>query len=349
LFTFAFPHFVKAGMLNKTGMKVSNETKVGALTAVAITVLILGFNFLKGKNLTKTSDTLYAVFPDVEGLAVASPVYANGLQIGRITDLEAHDEKLSGILVTLTLSESIRIPTTSYATMSKSLLGSASIKIILGSGEKIIQDGDTIRVQMTPDLLEDVKNAVTPAMEKINKTLGSLEEVIHKLDATIDPRMQNNLQSMIQNLNASSASLRNLLDPQQGKLAQTLENTRSITANIAGNNSTIDSSLNNIKELTHKIAALDLEQTIASIKQTLDQLEKTLSNVNNKEGTIGALLQERNLYEEIRQTNRSLNTLLDDLKTNPKRYVSISVFGKKDKSTPLAKPLYDTLSVKGNQ
>lgn len=329
-------------------MKVSNETKVGALTAIAITVLILGFNFLKGKNLTKTSDTLYAVFPDVEGLAIASPVYANGLQIGRVTELEANDQRLNGILVTITLSESVQIPNNSYATMTRSLLGTTSIKVILGNNDQRINDGDTIRVQMTPDLFAEVKNAVTPAMDNINKTLKSLEQVIQKLNATIDPQTQNNLQSLVQNLNTSSAHLKTLLDPKEGKLAQTLENSRKITSNLADNNSTIDSSLHNIQLITQKIAALNLQQTIESIKTTMDQLEKAISRLNSNESSLGALLHEKTLYEELRQTNRSLNTLLDDLKTNPKRYINVSVFGKKDKSVPLEKPLYDTLPDKGN-
>lgn len=330
-------------------MKVSNETKVGALTAIAITVLILGFNFLKGKNITERSHTIYAVFPDVDGLAIASPVLANGLQVGRVADLEAKDENLTGIVVTITLSKNIKLPANSYLTMTRSLLGSTSVKVIVGSSNQFVQEGDTLDVKLTPDMLTDVKNSLNPAVEHINKTLVALENVIQKLNTVMDPRTQNNLQAIISNLNNASASLSQLLNPLTGKLSHTLNNVDRITANLAAKNGSIDSSLDNIQVLSGKLAQLKFSETLGSLKKTLDELELTLSKMNSREGTIGALLHERKLYEEIRQTNRSLTTLLDDVKTHPKRYINFSVFGKKDKSTPLQTPIYDSIPFKGNK
>lgn len=330
-------------------MKVSNETKVGALTAIAIAVLILGFNFLKGRNITEKSNTIYAVFPDVDGLAAASPVYANGYQVGRVADLEAKDENLSGIVVTITLTKSFNIPANSYATMTKSLLGTTSVKIILGNEKNFIKEGDTLRVQATPDMFAEVKNSLNPAVENLSKTLASLDGVIKKLDAVVDPTAQKNLQSIIANLNTASQNLTALLDTKNGKLASTLNNVESITGNLAKNNGKIDSSLSNVQTATAKIADLKIAETLENLKKTLTQLEQTITKLNNPNSTVGALLNDRKLYDEIRQTNRSLTTLLDDFKTHPKRYVTVSVFGKKDKSAPLQKPIFDSIPDKGNQ
>lgn len=331
-------------------MKVSNETKVGALTAIAITVLILGFNFLKGKNITERSHTVYAVFPDVDGLATASAVLANGFQIGRVAELEASDEALSGIVVSITLSKNIKIPATSYATLSKSLLGTTTVKVVLGDPNgRFLNEGDTLGVKTTPDLLTDVKNSFNPAVDQARKTLVALEKVINQLHAVIDPGTQKNLQSIIANLNSSSESLKVLLDPAKGKLSNTLTHMERITGNLAANNGAIDSSLDNIQRLTGKLSQMDLPETLTSLKKTLDELERTLSKINSRESSIGALLNDRKLYEEVRQTNRSLTTLLDDVKLHPKRYVNVSVFGKKDKSAPLQKPLYDSIPFKGHE
>ena len=329
-------------------MKISNETKVGALTAVAITVLILGFNFLKGRNITDRNHVLYGVFPDVEGLAPASPVYVNGFQVGRVTDLVAKDENLSGILVTITLTKNVNLPVNSYATVTKTLLGTTSIKIAMGSSTTYLNEGDTLAVQPSSDLMTDVKNSINPAVNNINKTLAALESVIQKLNTVLDPKTQNNLQSIIANLNTASQSLTTLLDTRNGKLSHTLDNLESVTGNLAKNNNKIDASLSNLQQLTGKMAQLKLEETLAAFKSTLSELESTLAKANNRQSSIGALLNEKKLYEEVRQTNRSLNILLDDLKTNPKRYINVSVFGKKDRAVPLKKPIYDTLPDKGN-
>ena len=329
-------------------MKVSNETKVGALTAIAITVLILGFNYLKGKNITERSNTIYAVFPSVEGLASSSAVLINGYQVGRVADMEAKDKNLSGIIVTINLTKNINIPENSFALIEKSLLGSTTVKIMLGSSGKYISEGDTLQVKEKPDLMSEFKTTLNPAVDNINKTLVSLDAVIQKLNGIIDPSMKNNLQSVIANLSTSSQSLVNLLNNQTGALAKSLNHVEGITGNLQKNNGKIDSTLANLQKATAKFAEVNVAETIDALKKTLTQLEKTIAKMNSENGSIGALLNDRKLYDEIRQTNRSLNTLLDDFKTNPKRYVNVSVFGKKDKSSPLTKPIYDSSSTKGN-
>ena len=178
-------------------MKVSNETKVGALTAVAITLLILGFNYLKGKNITTRSDTIYAIFPSVAGVTPSTAVFINGLQVGRVSELEEKDKNMSGIIVTIHLSKEINIPNNSYATIDRSLLGSSNVSIVLGNSAQFIADGDTLLVREKPDLVNEFKTSLDPAIDNINKTLVSLDAVIQKLNSIIDPNVKNNLQSDI--------------------------------------------------------------------------------------------------------------------------------------------------------
>ena len=140
-----------------------------------------------------------------------------------------------GILVTINLAKNINIPVNSYATLSRTLLGTTSVKLILGNGTEWIKDGDTLLAKLTPDLLANVKNNLDPAMQNINKTLAALENVIQKLNSVLDPKTQNNLQSLIANLNTSSASLTALLNVQKGKLAQSLDHVEKITGTLASN------------------------------------------------------------------------------------------------------------------
>lgn len=324
-------------------MKISNETKVGALTAIAITVLILGFNFLKGKDLSTSSTTLYTEFPNVKGLLVSNPVMINGLQVGKVTALREKDKNMSGIIVTLSISRNINIPANSVATMSSELLGSTAVDIHLGQGSDLIKSGDTLRSTRSLGIMEKFEDKLDPTVAGLNKTIASLDEVLQKFNTILDPNTRGNLQSIIANLANSTKYLERHLDPQSGKLAKTLDNVESITATFARNTGKIDTTFSNLQRTSSRLAEADLEGAIKSLKNNMDQLEQVIAKMQTKDGTLGALLNDRQLYDEIRKTNRSLNILLDDFRVNPKRYVNISVFGKKDKKGPLMAPVNDSI------
>lgn len=204
-------------------MKVSNETKVGALTAIAITLLILGFNFLKGKRITEAKNTIYTVFPQVEGLNTASPVFINGYQVGRVADLDPVDQNLSGILVTIHLSGDLNIPENSTTTIEKSLLGTTTLKIMKGDSPNFVNDGDTLPSRQMPDLFSQVNTYLTPAVDNINKTLVGLQTTLQRVNSILDPEAEKNIHALLKNINTTSQSLTQLLDPQAGSLAHTLK------------------------------------------------------------------------------------------------------------------------------
>lgn len=324
-------------------MKISNETKVGALTAIAITVLILGFNFLKGKDLTSSSTTLYTVFPNVDGLVPSNPVVINGLQVGKVAAMKEKDRNLSGIVVTLNITKDINIPRNSIAVITTELLGTPTIKIHLGSTPEAVKTGDTLRTERSLGLVDKFQDKLDPAIANINKTVSSLDELIQKFNTILDPNTRNNLQSIVANLATSTKSLERMMDAQSGMLAKSLGNVQSITATFAKNSGKIDSTFSNLEKTSGKLANVNFEGAVQSLKNNMDKLENILGKMETKDGSLGALLNDRQLYDEIRKTNRSLNTLLDDFRVNPKRYVNISVFGKKDKKGPLAAPVNDSI------
>ena len=321
-------------------MKISNETKVGALTAIAITVLILGFNFLKGKSVS--GKEVYAVFPNVEKLVASNPVFINGLQVGKVTNLQEKDKNLSGIVVTITLTKDLNIPRNSVATLSSELLGSTGVNIFLGNGTDYLKEGDTIRTERSLGLTDKLQNSINPAIDNVNKTLLSLDEVIQKLNTILDPNTRNNLQGIITNLAVSSHSLQQMLNTETGLLAKSIGNLHTITSNFAKNGPKIDSTFSNLQTATDKLSKAKIAEAVESMNRTMSRLETAIGKIDSKEGTVGMLLNDRQLYEEVRRTNRSLTILLDDLRVNPKRYINISLFGTKDKKGPLKAPI-DTL------
>lgn len=324
-------------------MKISNETKVGSLTAIAIVVLIFGFNFLKGKDLNASHDKLYAIFPSVEGLAVSTPVMINGLQVGKVASLKEIDKSLSGIVVTISMSKEVNIPNNSVAQISSDLLGSSSMKIQLGNATTYVKDGDTLVSMQTRGMVDKIQASIDPALASVNRTLTSLDTLILNLNSVLDPRTKNNLQDIIANLMRSTKSLEQLANAQTGILAKSLTNVESVTGNLAKSNEKITATVDNLEKATGQLANADIQGSLTELKNVLSNLEHTLGKANQKDNTLGLLLNDRQLYDEIRQTNRSLTTLLDDLRMHPKRYVSISVFGKKDKKGPLMNPIYDTI------
>src|SRR5882724_2059552 len=154
-------------------MKISNETKVGTLTAVAITLLILGFNYLKGKSITTRNDQIFGIFANVEGLQPSNPVFINGLQVGKVASMKKKDKNLTGIVVIVELTEDVNIPDNSVAAIDNQLLGTTSVKIELGGSKKYLDDGDSIRTAELPGLQKKLENTLNPAISNINKTLQS--------------------------------------------------------------------------------------------------------------------------------------------------------------------------------
>jgi len=323
-------------------MKISNETKVGVLAAIAITLLILGFNFLKGKNLLERKNTIYAVFPRVDALSPSDPIKINGLQVGLVADLEEKDENLSGVIVALNLTKKINIPENSYAMILSNPLGTSTLNIVLGTSTKYVEDGDTLTTRASGGVMEDLKGTLSPTVDKVNGTLKSLDSLVEQVGVVLDPKTKANLQAVIANLATASSSLTTLVNTQNGALAASLNNMSSFTGNLKRNNDSINHIIKNVDVMTQKFASLDLEATLTKLQAAVDNLNVTLNKVNKGDGTLGLLMNDPKLYNNLNATTNSLNILLQDVRLHPKRYVNVSVFGKKDKSGPLMEPLSDT-------
>lgn len=323
-------------------MKVSNETKVGALTAISITLLILGFNFLKGKNLLSKANTeIYAEFKSVQGLAIANQATINGFPIGKIYEMHEKDRTLTGVVVTINLTKDIDIPRNSYAYVDRDLLGSATIAIVMGDSKDYVKNGDTLLTMNKPGILDDVKSSLNPTLAVVNGTVKSLDSLLEVIGTYFDPYTKNNFHTIVGNLTKSSAELQKLLNSQTGALAQSLNNVNQFTGNLAKNNEKVTQTLDHIEKATNKLSNAKIDETLASLQSTMNELKGVVSKANSKDGSLGLLLNDPKLYRNLESTTYKLNILLDDFRTNPKRYVNVSVFGKKDKSQPLTSPLKD--------
>jgi phospholipid/cholesterol/gamma-HCH transport system substrate-binding protein len=330
-------------------MKISNETKVGALTAIAITLLILGFNFLKGKTLFKTGNFIYAKYNDTKGIMVSNGVFINGFQVGSVYDIENADANLSAIVVAIKLKDNYNIPINSVASIKENPLGNASITISLGDAPTYVKSGDTILTSSSAGLLGDVMNKLGPVGDQIKATVGSLDSVLKNINTIFDPATKNNLQEVIANINkttaslvVSSASIQTMLNQQTGAITASMNNVNSFTKNLADNNEKVTRMLSNVEKTTENLSKADIDGTVAQLKNSIETLNSILAKASSTDGSLGKLLNDKTLYDNLSNTVRSANILMDDLRVHPKRYVNISVFGKKDKTGPLMAPLDST-------
>ena len=331
-------------------MKVSNETKVGAIAVVAVTFLILGFNFLKGKKLFSESKMLYGIYGNVQGLANSNPIMINGLQVGTVFKIST-DKDMRRITVTLNITKDINLPKNSIAIIKPNPIGTTSVEIKLGDALDNLKNKDTIYTEANAGIFNDVLKKLDPVLYEVKRAVGSIDSLLVNMNGVIDPRAKNNIGATLENLNrvtasmvSTTASLNILLNTQTGALAKSLNNMNAITSNLANQNEKISNVVSNLDKATTKLAALDLQKTMNTFDATINDLKGLTAKFNDNKGSLGLMLNDPSLYKNLASTGNKLNLLLDDIRSNPKRYVSISVFGKKQTIVPLAYPLPDTLN-----
>ena len=330
-------------------MKISNETKVGILTIVALTLLIVGFNFLKGKNVFNKEKHLYAVFSDLGSLRKSNEVKMKGLPVGVIYDYTEIDKNLSGIIVTITMKRDVNIPKDSKATIESELLGNTYMDVAQGQSTEFLKDGDTIVTDRASSFLGDVKAQITPTLTSVRGAIDSLKIVLGGLNRLFDKDTKGNLSEIIRNLKQTTGSLNRLLDAESGALAATLNNANSITGNLKKNNDSITATISSIKRAADKFSNLEVQPTLDTLQATIGELKTVLSKFNTNEGTLGLLMKDRKLYDQLNSLLLGVEILFDDIRVNPKRYTGSVIFNRKDKTGPLTSPAKKDSIPQGNQ
>lgn len=326
-------------------MKISNEVKVGLLAIAAIVVLVIGFNFLKGSSVFSKPFTLYARFPNIGSLERSNQIKIHGLSVGTVFSFTPADKEVNTIIVELHLNKDIVIPRNSIAFIDGSVLGSAYINIEKGPAADYLKTGDTISTRIDMSLLSNLQAQVAPTIARLNETFDSLKMTIGGLNSIFDPNTKNNLRGLIANLTVTSSELSKLITAQGGVLGQTLGNVNSATANLTKNNDAITSSIRNVEVTTSRLANANIEGMVSALQGTITELKNTVGNINSNKGTLGLLMNDRKLYDNmdgitsrLQKTALSAEILFDDIRLHPKRYVNVSVFGGKKGGEPITSP-----------
>ena len=314
-------------------MKIANETKVGILAAFSIALLIVGYNFLKGNAIFSDETVLYAKYPRVDGLGVSKPVLINGFQIGRVDKLQLQSD--GSILATLKIKGQYDIPKNSIARLEGTdLLGSKAIVLTLGTGTDYAKDGDFLNANVAKGLLETVQ----PVQKKAELIIGKMDSILTSVNTILNPNFQknvdksfNSIASTLSSLEGTSKKVDNLVGSESSRISAILANAEAISSNLKQNNEKINAILNNIHTFTDQVAAANFKQTIENANKAVADLQGIVGKINNGQGTLGLLVNDTKMYENLNSASKNLDSLMIDLKQHPKRYVHFSIFGKKDK------------------
>ena len=299
-------------------MKFTKEIKIALVAILAIVVLFFGLQFLKGLTIFSNDDSYYVTFNDVSGLSPSSPIYANGYKVGVVKDIIYDYSPEGKIVAVMGLDKNMRLPQGSHAEIASDLLGNIKVNLVLGDNPlHMLAAGDTISGGAELGMMSKL-GSMMPAVEAILPKLDSIMSSLNVLLA--DPALRNtlhNVEGMTGNLNATSQELRSL--------------SSSLNRDVPGMMHKANGVLDNTQQLTKNLSAVDVAAMTASVNKTLENVEQMTRKLNSNEGTLGLLMRDASLYNNLTATAASADSLLIDLKAHPKRYVHFSIFGKSDK------------------
>ena len=292
---------------------MKKEVKIGLAGIVALVLLFLGINFLKGVNLFTTNNTYYIRFDNAKGLSKSSTVYADGYNVGIVSSIIYDYDNPGQVLVEISTDLSLRIPKGSTATLDEAMLGGCTLNMKLATNlTEAYHPGDTIQGSDASGLMSKAAD-IMPQLEQVVAKVDTLVSTLNRIVADPNlPLILNNAGQITENLNKSTIQLNNILGKDIPQLARTF--------NTAGES---------VTALTENLNKIDLQQTLDSVNITIGSVHQMMEQMQSTDGTLGLLMRDPSLYNNLNHTVQSADSLVTDLKAHPKRYVHFSVFGKR--------------------
>jgi phospholipid/cholesterol/gamma-HCH transport system substrate-binding protein len=305
--------------------KISHEVKIGVTAVITILVFIWLYNFLKGKDLFRSTYYYYVVYDRVGGLAESSPVEVNGYKVGVVQSVRFLDPESGRLLVTLTVDKGFKLPKNTVAEITTAtLIAGMKIQFVYGKGPGVYSNGDTIPGRLAESLITRFENELNPLKSKITDLITVIDSVVSSINEVMDLQFRKDLRSGISSLSNTAKSI------EEAQLKSTLENINRFTQMLAENSDKLTSTFSSLETVADTLAAADIYGSVTNLKVSLEKAGELMENLNNGHGTAGQLMTNDTLYQNLSNSLGSLNLLLLDMKANPKRYVHFSFFGKKN-------------------
>ncbi len=317
-----------------TNKKRYKPVIIGASFILAIVIFVWGFNFLKGTGLFNKETIYYASYARVNGLIKANPVVVNGLRVGQVKNVYFNPDMSGNIMVSMMLSTNLPIPSNSTARIfSSDLMGSKAIELVLGDSKVPIQRGDTLRSSVEGGLMAEVNAQMAPIKNKAEDLMTSIDTLVTAFQLIFNESARKNLSESFLNIEKTLANLQNatsnidtLVVEESSRISAILINIDSLTLTLNENRDDFTRIIRNFRTISDSLADVEIPATFAHINSALADVETILEKVNNGHGTLGMLMNDDSLYLELNRSATALDSLINDVKNNPKKYVRFSLF-----------------------
>lgn len=319
-------------------MKISKEIKTAILVISSILLFIWGYSFLKGNDLFKTSQTFYVLFDNVEGLTTASNVTLSGLKIGKVKNIEYLQEK-NKVKVTIEIQKEYKITKNSVIYLYEpSLMGNKQMMLEMDYKDTSIVPNESYLIGKEKfGTMAKVSNMLDPLQIEISNVTQGADLLMQNLNNVLDNKSQSNLKNSMENINKLLIEFNELSEMLKNLISKNSNGINSMVTNF-------DKTSKNLNKLSDSISQLNIGKTFKKLDQSLANVDLLLSDLQKGKGSAGKLLKDDKLYNNLEGASNELKLLIKDLKENPKRYINISVFGKKQE--PYNPKIKDTIVIK---
>ena len=304
---------------------MSKEFKIGLLAVVSSVLLYTGFNFLKGTDFFSTTNTYYAVYDRIDGLTVSNQVMVNGLAVGRVSAIVIKQNEGNKLLVSLAVRNDLKLGKKSKAVLKDNgLLGGKIIELQIGKIDTPLKHGETLIAVRDEGLMAEITAKADPIVAKADSIMSQVNGLLTTLSES-----KEDISKSMSNISGITGSLKNSLD--QGQVDQILRNIKQLSASLVSMQKEFQPIVGKMGTFTDKLNQMELDKAVQQANNALSNLNQVMEKVNKGEGTLGALANNDSLYNNLNNVSNSVDKLFIDLRENPKRYINISVFGKKEK------------------
>jgi len=306
-------------------VKLSDEFKVGVFASISIVLLILGFNFLKGKDVFATSDMLYAEYGKIDGLSKANPVLFKGLQIGKVIEINPRYDESDSLIIKIgfTTDPDVKIPVGSVARIAKpDILSSMAIMIIPPKEETgYVNDGDFLDGDNELSLEDQVTAVVNPIKSKTEKLIKNLGITIERLEKALDEEGQAQIKESLENFKQSSEDLSVILGATAKNINGIMSDFKDASSSIKTTSGKLEQTVDNVNSITDSLKQAPIAQTVTEAKAALEKINHLLTATEGTDGTLGLLLNDRQLHDDLDEAIKNINILVKDLKEHPRNYL----------------------------
>lgn len=302
-------------------MKLKKEFKVGLLAAIAIAILAFGYNYMKGQDFFTSTNDYFGKYEKIDGLFKSNPVIIRGYKVGSVSSIEMNRETLE-LTVGITIPNDIKIPKNSaMKIVNNDMIGSKAVEIIFGDSKELAVTGEYLEAQQDQGIAQAVSGVLEPLTKSVNSVLGNIDTAIAGADLETTLR---DASLALKSFKETADKLNKLLDGKDAQIESILANVETTTNGLKGLTPKIDGILTQIDEMTKELSAVDFESLAGQVKNLATELESTTKAVNSKDGTLGMLVNDKDLYNELDGTVVKLKALLEDIEKYPRRYTGVT-------------------------